>query len=222
MPSEEIQRHWAWFSGEDGMRRGARISRAIRQGYEEFSGRDLADATVLDYGAGWGRLTRMLYQFVPEQQVFACDPDRNAVAIFNSLGFARPCDLISATPRTLPYRPGQFDLVFVWSVLTHLPPAMADTVMRALRPIVAPDGLLLITIRPAIFWQRNPLVGGTPEEATLVEQHVGEGIAHLPSGPTWGDTSMSLDYIARRWPEWRTVDTRDPDSDQVEVWLRPV
>jgi SAM-dependent methyltransferase len=181
------------------------------------------EATVLDYGAGWGRLSRMLLQFVPDCRVYACDAWRPTVDIYNSLGFRRACDLIDPIPTGLPYEEGQFDLAWMFSVLTHLPAEAARAVMQTLRPVVSPRGLLVITIRPLSFWRTNPIVGDGVDPDRVIDQHLREGFAHVPheTVQNWGNTSISLDYIAERWPEWRVVATEDNWTHQVRVFLQP-
>jgi hypothetical protein len=64
------------------------------------------------------------------------------------------------------------------------------------------------------------MVVGKPGASEMVEIHMRDGVAHLPITGSWGDTSISIDYIARTWPEWRIADVAHGDRDQVEVWLR--
>lgn len=219
MPSLEIQRIWTWFSGAQALSQGIWFSRLVTGAYGRLTGRNLADATVLDYGAGWGRMTRMMLQYIPDERVFACDGDLGSVDLFNSLGFPRPCDAVDKAPTRLPYADGQFDFVWLWSVLTHLPPPVADAVMRAVARILSPSSLLLVTVRPPEFWLRNPIVRAKVDAPAMVEVHARDGIAHLPIRESWGDTSMSIDYISARWPELRIVDVTGAETDQVEVWL---
>ncbi len=76
-------------------------------------------AACLDFASGYGRLTRFLAARLTPRRVTVADVDRAAVrfcrAEFGVAGF------LSATD---PYRitiPGTYDLIFVGSLLTHLP-----------------------------------------------------------------------------------------------------
>jgi hypothetical protein len=222
MPAPEIQRRFTWWEGAELMRQSVDFARTLTIAYPRWTGAAIKDATVLDYGAGWGRLTRMMLQYVSDDRVYACDAWQESVDIYNSLGFRRPCDLVEAVPTTLPYDLEAFDLVWMFSVLTHLPATAADSVMRALAAVVKKSALVVVTIRPVDFWRANPLVRGRVDAAALVEQHLREGFVHVPhpANPQWGNCSMSVDYIAERWSEWRLLATEDNWTHQVKVFLQ--
>ena len=221
MPSEDIQRTWTWYAGQDAIDDAVRFAVGVRQMYAILASRPLEQATILDYGAGWGRHTRMFYQVVPESQVHACDASAEVVSVFDSLGFARPCVKVDPSPSALPFAPATFDFVILVSVLTHLPPQVAERVMSALRGIVRDDGFVMLTIRPVEFWNRNPLVRDKPKAREMPSIHLQSGTAHLSSRPGWGDTSISPEWIARRMRDWSIVDVVRAHTDQVQVWLRP-
>lgn len=221
MPPENIQRHWTWFSGQEAINVGIVFSETSRHVYESITGKSIADARVLDYGAGWGRLTRMMLQFIPNNKVFACDADAKSVDLFNSLGFETQCIKVPSVPHELPFEPNFFDFVWLWSVLTHLPEEAADAVMCNLYNVVKPDGVLLVTVRPSSFWEENPLVAELSDKDALLDSHELTGFAHHHQNPYWGDTSMSFDYMKRKWPQWSIVKFEDDGGHQVRVYLTP-
>ena len=223
MPSREIQRRYTWWEGEELMKQSVDFIKYVKSSYERLIGRPLKDAVALDYGAGWGRLTRMLLQFIPDERVHACDAWASTVDLFNELGFRLRCDLIAPVPQSLPYNADQFDLAFLFSILTHLPEESANAVLQSLHRIVKPDGLVVVTIRPFVFWRENPLAknaGADPEK--MVNEHLERGFAHLPhkSAANWGDTSISIDYFALHWPQWRILGTEDNWTHQVKILLQ--
>jgi SAM-dependent methyltransferase len=222
MPSEEIQRRYTWWHGEELMRQSVEFTEALRRLYESWTERPLHDARVLDYGAGWGRLTRMLLQFVPEDRIRACDAWRPAVDIFDGLGFGLACDLVDPVPAALPYPPESIDLAWLFSVLTHLPADAAEAVMTALSRVVAPGGVVIATIRPEGFWSSNPLVTERGASEEMIQAHRRDGFAHLPhpSAPVWGDSSMTVEYAAEHFRPWQVVTTENSASHQARLVLR--
>jgi hypothetical protein len=216
MPPEADQRRLTWSAGAEIVKSNVVFSRTSKAIYEA-TGKRLRDATVLDYGAGWGRLTRMMLQFIPGDRVLACDANPSTVNLFNSLNFETECVKISIAPTESPF--GPVDFVWLWSILTHLPEHIADTVMHSLRSFVKPDGVLLVTIWPKTFWTTNPLVAGKPGE-DMVALHEGHGFAHKAESPHWGNTSMSLDYLTSKWPHWRVVRVHEEVTQQM-VYLAP-
>ncbi|MEA2621195.1 MAG: hypothetical protein QOH61_105 [Chloroflexota bacterium] len=216
MPPPEVQRGWTGSSGASLMMQSVAFVERLRSAYETLTGRHLQSATALDYGAGWGRLTRLMLPYVPDGRLFACDAWERARRLFDGLGFPFRSDAVDEIPTSLPYRDGQFDLVWLFSVLTHLPADRADAVMRSLPRIVSPEGLVVITVRPPQRWRSEPV---------LAAAHDRDGFAHQPAGEGWGETSMSLDYIARRWPQWQVLGSErnllDPLQNVVRLRRAP-
>jgi hypothetical protein len=122
MPPAEVQRHWTWFEGRSGMEYAIKIIAGIRENYTKITGKAFENATMLDYGAGWGRITGLALHTVPPENVYACDADPKSVDLFNSLGFPMECRKVSVMPDYLPYDLNTFDLIWLYSILTHLPP----------------------------------------------------------------------------------------------------
>lgn len=99
--------------------------------------------SMLEFASGFGRFTRHLVKVLPGR-VTCSDvlPGANefvraqfGVRVFES---AHDPDAIAA-PRT-------FDLVFVLSLFTHLPPAMWDRWLKALHAMVRPGGALVFSV----------------------------------------------------------------------------
>ena len=100
-------------------------------------------ASVLDLPCGGGRVTRHLVKFLPEATIYVAELDkRNEDFVARTFGvtpIAAPADFSKTPPRT-------FDLVFVGSLLTHLPKERFAAALRWFTAALAPDGLLVATI----------------------------------------------------------------------------
>jgi SAM-dependent methyltransferase len=99
-----------------------------------WSLRDVARLLVLP--CGYGRVVRHLVGDVPAGRISACDLDRKATRFC-----AAEFGVVPLSSHVDPSRirlPGPFDVAFVGSLLTHLPPpadlALLQTVSGALRP----------------------------------------------------------------------------------------
>lgn len=215
MPDESVQRTYTGNLWSAQIEATVTFVRAVRSAYESASGRDLGDATVLDYGAGWGRFTRTMLQIVPDDRVFAADIPSGA-DLFDGLGFPNRCLRVEAASTRLPVDDARFDLIWMYSVLTHLPLAGADAVMSELRRALRPDGLLAMTVRPIEFWHRLA-------DAAMAAEHEATGFAHRSLREGWGDTSISLEFLRQRWTAWSVYGTawHAPDPASTIVYLRP-
>ncbi len=214
VPDPALQETW---NGASGMALAAQ-SRAfydkLRQRYARAAGRDLRHSRVLDFGCGWGRLTRFFARDVAPGYLFGCDPVQ---AILDVCERSRvPADLrrCEFVPDALPFDE-PFDLAYAFSVFTHLSEAAHAASLRALHGAIAPGGLLLLTIRPPEYLHLSPLLapalaslGPRPLErlhgaAYLFAPHGGQPLgAEAPGGEiTYGETVITLPYVRENWQE---------------------
>jgi len=159
------------------------------------------------------------------QNIFAVDPWDEPIALCKQHGVKAHLALSQDVPTSLPFD-GKFDLIYAFSVFTHLSEKTTQAVFNTLRRYIADDGVLLITIRPKQYWQ----VHGEAVADRMIAKHDQQGFAFLPSNRTpvdgditYGDTSMSVDYVAANFPRWQLVSEHcNPiDGYQVLLFLRP-
>ncbi|WP_353361735.1 class I SAM-dependent methyltransferase [Acidovorax sp. FG27] len=98
---------------------------------------------VLEFASGHGRFTRHLVKALGAPRVTVSDVVPSAVdfarATFGVEGF-----LSASKPEDVRW-PGQYDLVFVLSLFSHLPRSTWSRWLRVLRDAVAPGGLLVFS-----------------------------------------------------------------------------
>ncbi|HEX2164165.1 MAG TPA: class I SAM-dependent methyltransferase [Thermoanaerobaculia bacterium] len=110
----------------------------------ESAARGAARPRVLDFASGWGRVTRFLVRRRPAADLTVSDIDADAVAFqrrrFGVGGFPsaeRPEDLACDE---------RFDAVVALSLFSHLPEAGFRAWLGRLAGLVAPGGLLLLSV----------------------------------------------------------------------------
>ena len=230
MPSDAIQRSWTGDCGERLLRLSCAFVRTTESAFLRLTGRALEEATVLDYGCGWGRLLRLMYRFCPPERIYGVDASEEALAICRAtrlLGNLARCDYV---PRTLPFEGLTFDLVYAFSVFTHLSEKTAGAVLAAIRRRIRPDGLFVATVRPVEYWSVHPRYPPATTPDQMRARHAERGFAFIPHNiapidgdVTYGDVSLSLRYVREHWREWDLVgDHLDPiDPHQHVLFLRP-
>jgi Methyltransferase domain len=226
MPIEEIQIQYTGAAGVTVVSQGANFIRLAIAAYEKVSVKPINQAKILDYGVGWGRLMRLMYKYVPTSQLYGVDAWSISIDLAKSLDFRCDLSLIDQYPETLPFKGKKFDLIYAFSVFTHLSPKAAHTAIRAIRPRIADDGLLVITIRPRSYWEYHP---GDNTDAMLQHDRVGFGYkphnrGEVDGDTPYGDSSISLDYIAQNWTEFKiyNIEVSIADSYQIIVYLQPI
>jgi len=188
---------------------------------------------VLDFGCGWGRLTRFFARDVAPGSLLGCDPSEEILDICRRHRVPAKLARSEYVPERLPFE--GVDLAFSFSVFTHISERAAETCLRALHQALNPGGLLIVTIRPPAYLELDAKMSGAlaelgdPVEALREPQYVfvphpTEGHPQYEGGEmTYGESVISLPYIRERWSElYDLVDVKAFTGDiyQVAVTLR--
>jgi 2-polyprenyl-3-methyl-5-hydroxy-6-metoxy-1,4-benzoquinol methylase len=102
-------------------------------------------SNILDYGCGWGRITRLLATLTKDKHVFGVDVDSRlisaATASAKSLNFSE-----IESMGILQFQNDFFQLIFANSVFSHLSEGSAIYTLGELLRILSPTGLLVISV----------------------------------------------------------------------------
>lgn len=227
MASEEVQRGWTGAYGSSLLTQSVAFVKTFSSGFTEITGKTIENIKVLDFGCGWGRIIRLLYKFISFENIYAVDPWDESLKQCREHGIKAKLALSEWVPATLPFT-CRFDLIYAFSVFTHLSEKTMHIALKTLRNYIANDGLLVITIRPKEYWYVHD--NGTLA-VDMIKSHEEKGFAFTPHGRTpingditYGDTSISMDYFSEHFPQWRIVKTACNLVDQYQVilFLKPV
>jgi SAM-dependent methyltransferase len=230
MPAEEVQRGFTGAAGRDSLVQTLPFVRMVAQAFEKLTGRPLAGRRILDYGCGYGRMLRLMTWFSDPSSLYGFDPMEEALEICRANRLPGHLHRIEYLPESLPCAPLDFDLVYCFSVFTHTSPRATRCALEALRARVAADGVVAITIRPVGFWRETARAGLVPEAKVYEQAHGRDGFAFYPHNRaavdgdvTYGDTSMTLDYLRSNFPFFRVAmhDENYIDPYQTVVYLTP-
>jgi len=131
----------------------AKLSSAARK-YGSALG---ADTRVLDFGVGWGRLYRVLLNHADPGNLVGVDIDQMCIDLCSAAmpygAFAR-----NGVGPPLGFPDGHFDVVYAYSVFSHLAPQVARAWFEDFRRVLRPGGLVLFTTLKAAHlnvWRRQ-------------------------------------------------------------------
>lgn len=219
MPDEDLQRHWTGNAGIQLLTEAARFVEKLNAAYVKHVQRPFGNAVVLDYGSGWGRITRLLAKLVPTTQIYGVDATPQILALNQELGVQGTYELIDEYPSSLPFD-RQFDLIYAFSIFTHLSEKAQRCALACWRKHLAPGGLLAVTVRPRHYWtdSQHPLA------TDLLQSHDKKGFAfvsneRMDADDPYGNTSISREYVKNLWSDWALVGTDVSNYDSLQVIL---
>jgi SAM-dependent methyltransferase len=230
MASNEIQRNWTGANGIVLLRQTCNFVRSIAYNFARLTKRDLTDAKILDYGCGYGRILRIMSYFTPEKKLYGVDPWDRSLEECRTCGLIENLFLSDYLPTDLPVGNMRFDLIYAFSVFTHTSERATRSSLATLRKYISRNGLLVVTVRPLEYWRAiSGMVGDQVHD--LENRHRSEGFVFVPHDRpavdgdiTYGETSMTFDWIRRNFQGWSIggIDRSLDDSLQLYIFLQPV
>lgn len=230
MASTEVQTQWTGSSGSHLLQQTLSFVRSAAYNFNRLTGRNLDSARILDFGCGYGRIARLMYYFTKPERLAGVDPWDRSIAICRDCGLGEKFRQSDYLPRDLPVENKCFDLIYAFSVFTHLSPRATRLALDVCHRYMSRKGVLLITIRPIEYWSLDAPVHGLSDTTALQATHRRDGFAFSPHDRTtvdgditYGNTSMTTEWITANFPRWRIegVDRSPDDPYQVYVFLRP-
>lgn len=228
MAPDEVQKSWTGNCGLDLLRQSCAFVRSVSYQYARLTGRSLDHARILDFGCGYGRLARLMYYFTDPADLYGVDPWDASIGHCHRHGLVENFLVSDYLPRSLPVGDAWFDLVYAFSVFTHLSMRTAKLCMETLRGYLQDDGLLVITIRPVEYWAADVHAKADNTVEQMQALHRRDGFAFKPQNRepvegevTFGGTSMTVEWIRDNFPGYRVmgVDRSLDDGFQIYVFL---
>jgi ubiquinone/menaquinone biosynthesis C-methylase UbiE len=120
---------------------------------------------ILDWGCGTGRITRHLPEIFPGSQIQGCDINAAMIG-WNLSHYGQAGFSVTGHAPPTGYTTSSFDLVYGFSVLTHIDMELQQDWLAELHRILTNDGILMITTHGNGYLDQL-----IPPEKRLVQQN---------------------------------------------------
>lgn len=223
-PSEDIQRVTNSQANAQTMRGAAAFYRILDEtllAHPDITGR------LLDFGAGWGRITRLLLRSLPPEAITAVDVDARLVDAgatqLPGIDFLR----IESGER-LPFADASFGFVIANSVFSHLSEDAHHFYVSEIARILRPGGLFVgttLSLRTYRSWLEQPayrdwITGLLGASDSVVASLAAGEFVYARSG-RWADYGIALlpeGYVREHWhPCFSDLTTREDYKQDVNV-----
>lgn len=192
------------------------------------------NSQILDFGVSWGRIIRFFMKDVEPDNLHGVDVDAKYLEAARETGVPGSLHRIDPLGR-LPYDDGKFDLVYAYSVFTHLPENVQDHWLAEIARTLKPGGLLIATVEPPRFI--DYFLRLRPEDKKLHPWHASlarkihadggmkarlqdKGFVYIPDrdglNETYGDCAMTPAYAREHWGQY--LEVLDFLDDRSRFW----
>jgi SAM-dependent methyltransferase len=222
LPPEDVQRNTVGESGLSALTEGYRFFRLVRDICERYRRHTGKDSVILDYGCGWGRIIRFFLTAYDNRNVHGVDVLPVMIEYCRSLIGVGQYACISGRP-PLDFRDGSINVLYAYSVFSHLSDTLQDSLVAEFYRIVRPGGFVFLTTRMRSFIDNcvalrevanldaygTMLAGAFPDPDRAKEQYdAGEFLFRVyPTeisglGPDYGEAIVPRAYVERHWSRY--------------------
>lgn len=214
---EARQYQFAGAAGDDTMRDAFSFYHFVKSLVRQHASTPLT--SVLEFGCGWGRIIRFFLKDVEPDKLWGIDCMPEAVELCTSTNDQCHFELVNPIPPSnVPS--GAFDLIYSYSVFSHLSEEVHLAWLREFKRILKPGGLLVATTRPREFiltcaemraaqegrdWAQGTVLAFPNTEDALARFDRGEflyeglGGGGVLDASFFGETCIPMKYVVDRW-----------------------
>ena len=149
LPDQAVQLRSNGISGDVALVDGFVVYRWIKEIYESYNGDLSCCNAVLDFGCGWGRVIRFFLKDLEPSKICGIDHYAKVIEICKETNRWCNFQLVDSFPPTS-FSDNTFDLIFCYSVFSHLSEDAHQKWLSEFRRILRPGGILMATT-----WERD-------------------------------------------------------------------
>lgn len=226
MPSETMQLHFTGASGRNTLLMSFDFFRLAQKYISKQKIKQQQDKKLLDFGCGWGRITRMWLKVIPGENIYAVDPMDEMINLCKktipNVNFIKT----NPAPPISNFHDNMFDLLTAYSVFSHLNGEYLNLWFAEFARLMKKNGLLFITTRSRNFIEHLQSLREKDEyadyetglrccfvdTASAFEEYDKGNIIHQPIGggslsnSFYGETCIPESYFSRFTNDFEILD----------------
>ena len=239
-PNDETQTMFTGAAGEQTLREAYHYYKIFRDQYQKYRG-DISEARMLDFGCGWGRIIRFFLKDIEPSRIWGCDPVPEMIKLCKEQNKWCNFEQVNTNPPGV-FEDNSFDMIYSYSVFSHLSEDFHLTLLPEIKRILKPGGLYLTTTRNRDFIN---YCAELRKNTDLDSSHPGKGSSHAfldtkkslsdfdnglfchhsfndPNWPYWGETAIPKSYVMNNWTKHFTfVDFLEENPQNVIIVQKP-
>lgn len=222
MPDESLQLQFTGISGDTTLQQAFAAYRLFKTIGQQY-GKTLDEKTpILDFGCGWGRIIRFFLKDVEPANLYGVDCDSVIIELCITLNLQAHFQIIHPSPPT-DFSDNMFDLIYAYSVFSHLSEDIHTQWLMEFKRILKPGGIFIATTRPKEFiflcaqWRqmrelpvylRGSAASFIDAGQVLEEYNAGKycfsytGGDGSRDGSFYGETCIPRQYVERNWSQY--------------------
>jgi len=173
MPDERIQLNFTGKSGRAALEEAFLAYQLIHQIADSHAKKISDQDAILDFGCGWGRIIRFFLKDLEPGRIYGADCYKEMIDICNNSNLNCNFDTINPMP-PIKYTDGKFDIIYLYSVFSHLSESAHLAWLNEFHRILKPGGILIATTRPIEFIEYCHILA---EKKQINEWELGSTIA---------------------------------------------
>ncbi len=222
MPEEEIQLNFTGRCGKDALTEAFSAYKFFKKLAKEHGKEIAKQETILDFGCGWGRIIRFFLKDLNPTQIFGTDCFREMIDICNNSNMHCNFDANDPMP-PLKYSDNMFDIIYLYSVFSHLSEEAHLAWLKEFHRILKPGGIFIATTRPIEFieychflaqkkkvskWERGSKLAFPDPNQAIIDFKKGNYIFSPTGGggildkSFFGECCIPEQYVKEKWKKF--------------------
>lgn len=164
--------------------------------------------SILDFGCGYGRLTKYFPDVAINAEIYGCDVDRDAIS-FAKKNYPRINFSTNQVDPPVHFEDEQFDLIILFSVFTNISEHVHKSWLKELALKLKNNGMLIATSHSQLCIKRITMFSPfslnhfhfTKPLEEYLKNSLGYHFVPYINTPDYGVTIIGKKYVLENWPK---------------------